>query len=265
MGELLFVVPVRHAQSVGDWSAVRHRLGQTLASIAGQESDAWRCVVVANAGTDLPALPDGVVPVDVDFPLPARLRHEATQEERDEAVRADKGRRVLAGLLAARPAGHVMVVDYDDFVSRRLASLAADGPTVPGWYADGGLVYDGSRVLYRMRRGFDRTCGTSLVVRSDLLDLPARSEDADEATVRRWLGSHIYLKDDLSRRGTPLTPIPFDAAVYRVGTADSASGLPGIRGLYFRRRLVATRPWAALRNLTSIRLLTRARRREFSL
>ena len=51
---------------------------------------------------------------------------------RNEAVRHDKGASVLAGIVEARPTGHVMVVDYDDFVSSRLASLVDSDPDAPG-------------------------------------------------------------------------------------------------------------------------------------
>jgi len=54
---LTFIVPVRHPENARDWTRVRQVLEQTAASIAGQESDEWSAVVVANSGSDLPPLP----------------------------------------------------------------------------------------------------------------------------------------------------------------------------------------------------------------
>ena len=56
-GFLTFIIPVRHQLSVGDWSAVEKNLALTLQSIAGQTSDNWCCIVVANTGAELPVRP----------------------------------------------------------------------------------------------------------------------------------------------------------------------------------------------------------------
>ena len=251
---LTFVIPVRHHESVDDWPAVVDRMAETLRSVASQSVEDWECVVVANRGTPLPPMPRGCRVVEVGTPhapLPT-VTGAADQHARDEAVRSDKGHRILAGLLEARPTGHVMVVDYDDLVHHHLAELSAALPDRNGWFADQGYCYDG-HLLYKVPSGFNTLCGTSLIVRADLLRLPRDAVSVDEAWVRRWLGSHMFLREDLAAAGTPLAPLPFPGAIYRVGHQGSTSGTStSIRRWFFRRRLVLT-PHVLIARLLNLR------------
>lgn len=107
---LTFVIPVRHHESVPNWPDVQRRLAMTAASVAGQIGGDWRCVVVANRSTRCLHCRTGSDrarrPAIDDSP---RLGRWGGEQARNDAVREDKGARVLAGIVAARPAGHVMV------------------------------------------------------------------------------------------------------------------------------------------------------------
>ncbi len=262
---LTVVIPVRHHESVPDWPEVQRRLALTARSVAGQRDGSWQGVVVANSDTPLPSLPEGFSVVRVDLPLHTLPEWEggAGEAARNEAVRHDKGARVLAGIVAARPTGHVMVVDYDDFVSCRLAALADSAPDAPGWVIDSGFVYDEGPVVYRKRHGFNDLCGSSLLVHSSLLGLEAGPE-TDRAHVARTLGSHVFLANDLREAGTPLVSCPFPGAVYRVAVPGSVSGSAGIRRKFFRRRLLLEHPLTFLRRLGNL-APSRSLRREFGL
>jgi hypothetical protein len=262
---LTFVIPVRHHESVPDWADVQRRLAMTAASVAGQVGGTWKCVVVANRDTPLPPLPDGFEVVLVDLPLRILPGWDggAGEQARNDAVREDKGARVLAGIVAARPTGHVMVLDYDDFVSRRLVQLTESAPDAPGWVVDSGFVYDEGPLLYLKRRGFNDLCGSSLVVHSRLLGLEAGLE-TDAGHVARTLGSHVYLAKDLATSGTPLARCPFPGAVYRVAVSGSVSGSAGVRRKFFRRRLLVEHPVTFVRRLGNL-VPTRWRRTEFAL
>lgn len=256
-GSVTFVIPVRHHLSVpdGEWPSFASRPGQTVASVSAQRSGNWTCVVVANSDTPLPIFPATVQVVRIEeryVPLPDK--HDVGQSAWDAAARADKGRRVALGLVRVRPHGHVMVVDFDDLVSREIAGFVAKNPGVPGWFVDSGYVYDGGRLLYKVKSGFNGICGTSLIVRSSLLSIPATEQDIDEAWASRWLGSHVRLRDDLAASGAPLVPLPLPGAVYRVGYRGQSSGHPTIRGLYFRKKLLATRPLEFASRLRNLRL-----------
>ena len=262
---LTFVVPVRHHASVPDWNRLTAQMQQTAGSIAQQDSAAWNCVFVCNRDSPLPALGPGidVVRVDLDYiPLP-----EASDdlEARFEAIRADKGRRVLSGLIAARPSGHVMVVDYDDFVHRRLASHAADHPDQAGWYLGSGLVYDGSRIIYRITSEFDELCGTSLILHSNTLDIPGSMNDIDETYLRQWFGSHKFAKRLLAASGRPLARLPFDGAVYRIGYAGATSASSSVIQTFAPKYLLRKQPRRFFSQVKSLRLLSQTIREDFGI
>lgn len=237
---LVFVIPVRHPDSVADWGIVRRDLARTIASVARQTGTGWECRVVANRGADLPALPPGFSLREVDLPRPDLPDRITAQEAFFDGVRHDKGLRLLAGMRDVAPDSYVMPVDFDDFISRRLAAFVTENQGAPGWFVREGHVYDGGRWTFLSRR-FHERCGTCLIVRRDLL---GRLETADGApeleTVKRNLGSHIFLKPDLAAAGTPLAPLPFPGALYRIGNPQSTSGTSGL----FRTMT----PWSQIRH-----------------
>lgn len=247
-GTLTFVVPVRDPLGVGDWATMRALMADTLQSLAAAGG---RIVVAASRGTDLPPLPPGSTLVELDFdhvPLPPD-----EGPERHRAVRQDKGARTMHGLVAVQPRGHVMVVDYDDFVSRHLAELVASQADRPGWFVDHGYLFDGGPLVLEQRTGFNRMCGTSLIVRADLLRVPARVPDLDEAWTARALGSHIYLRSDLAAEGMSLAPTPFPGAVYRIGHRDSTSPTTRIARHHLSPRTALRRPADWFANLARLR------------
>ena len=263
-GTLTFVIPVRHPRSVDDWPSLCKRLNETLASVAGQSSSNWQGTIVVNRGVVLPPIPDQFQIAFVDFPfkpLPERTRN---GEEFFETVRMDKGRRILAGLLEAKPEGHVMTVDYDDFVHNGLARMVGDNPHHNGWFFDHGYLYDGSFVLYEVREKFFEICGTSHVVRADLLSVPNSLGAPSDEYIRRALGSHRFIKDDLARAGTPLSSLPFPGAVYRIGYAGATIGSMSIRRKFFGYNSLR-HPRRFLRHARRLRLLNETHRRTFSL
>ena len=208
-GTLSFVVPVRHHHSVSDWPGVETRLADTLRSIASQTTGNWRAVVVASRDTSLPKMPSGFEIARVDLPYRALPNPAHDREAFYEAVRDDKGRRVLAGLMHLKPRGHVMVVDYDDFVSRTLAAHVLGSPHANGWFFNTGYLYSGSSWVYAYPSGFHEFCGTSHLIRADLLEMPQGIEAANTQFIRRRLGSHRFIKPDLQASGSALTTLPF--------------------------------------------------------
>lgn len=232
-GSLTFVVPVRDPRGVQDWQAVKRRMENTFASL---HRSGGRTLVAASVGTELPPLPPSVALIEVALPYIPLPAHEGS--ERHAAVRRDKGQRIAAALERHRPTGHVMVVDYDDFVSRRITALVARNPTAPGWFVDKGYSYDGGPFALIHKSGFNRICGSSLVVRADLLPVADASGSIDLETVNRALGSHIFLRDDLEKAGQGLAAMPFPGAVYRIGYEDSTSPTTSIRRRLRVRRAV---------------------------
>jgi hypothetical protein len=261
---LTFVIPVRHQDTAKDWQRLKRQLGETVASIACQDREGWKAIVVANYGADLPDLPKGFEVKRVDFPPnPKPSPETATKEEIHDVTRIDKGYRVLAGMLHAGEMGHVMVVDNDDFVSRRLTSFVAASPKANGWYLRDGYVWgEGGRTLF-LFTDFSRLCGTSHIVRADLYELPGSFESADENYVRYMLGSHAFLHDHLDKTGNPLAVLPFAGAVYRTNHGESLSGSGSTLRRYFFRRKMLTSPTMFYDRVRRLHLKTSGIEREF--
>ena len=232
---LTFLVPTPHPDNVVDWGSTRAVLSQTMASVAAQTDPRWRGIVVANHGADLPPLPAGFEALRVDFPPnPHRDIRTVDYEVFCESLRADKGRRLLAGLLHAPSSRFCLVVDDDDFVSNRLVAFVASHPEANGWYVDRGYVWgSGQRMIFRFD-GFNDHCGTSLIVRRDLYRAPASLEAAPPRFAEDMLGSHRRIRGILEARGEPLAALPFRGAVYRVGHRGSTTRTPAALEFFFR-------------------------------
>jgi hypothetical protein len=121
-------------------------------------------------------------------------------------------------------------------VSRRLARLVSDNPDANGWYLDDGYLYSGGAEAYHYRNAFHKFCGTSHIIHADILQIPARIEDAPDQLPLRWLGSHVFITEDMIARGTPIARLPFTGAVYRIGTHDSGGETPSLSTYIARRR-----------------------------
>jgi glycosyltransferase involved in cell wall biosynthesis len=261
---LTFVIPLRHPQNSPDWAALKRRLAQTMRSISAQDDSRWRAVIVANAGSDLPPLPDHFELKQVDFPPNQMLERGNNDVETFRGIfRLDKGRRVLAGLLEASGSDYVMVVDDDDFVSCRLTSFVAEHRGENGWYVQNGYLWgDGGKLIYEYA-DFWKFCGTSHIIKTALYKLPASVEAADADYIRKICGSHIFIRDHLKAQGVPLEPLPFVGAVYRVGHAGAHSKSPGlIRQVFFKRELLKN-PLKLLRRFARLRLLSPHLRHQF--
>jgi len=252
-----FVIPIRHQDNSRDWSALVGRLQQTAQSIAAQTHGSWQALVVANDGAELPPLPRGFRIVRVGFP-PNQL-HDIGTADREavyDAFRKDKGQRVLAGMLDAGDTGYFMIVDDDDFVSRDIVAHANTHFGDAGWIVQHGFIWsEGGRLAY-LHSHFASFCGTSHIVRADLYDLPASADIAADDYIKAMLGSHVRIEGILAGRGTPLAPLPFPGAIYRVGHAGAHSKSRGILRTYLVNRKTLTSPALLWNNLTHFRLLS---------
>lgn len=261
-----FVIPVRHQDNCNDWAKLKSNLTQTLMSISQQTNPNWRAVVVANQGADLPELPDKVEVTYVDF-LPNHLyqRDGITKKTFYEAVRLDKGSRVLSGMLAIRDTHYYMVVDDDDLISNRLVDFIATQTQTQtsGWKVTEGYIWgDGGKFLL-LNREFHYLCGTSLIIRADLYNLPETIDQISEDEIRTVFGSHIKVIEHFLEKGITLKPFPFRATIYRVGYGGSHSLSPKFFKFIFNKKILL-KPHQFILNVLSLRLLTDRIKKEFS-
>lgn len=253
---ITFIIPVRHPENARSWQILKSNLQQTVKSIAGQTNAAWRGVVVANFGADIPPLPDQFEIVRVDFPPnPHHDLRSDNKEEVYDAFRLDKGRRVLQGILKSERTPFYMIVDDDDFVSNKIAQFVTENQHANGWKIDRGYVWtDGGAWLYNLEN-FDRKCGTSLIVNSKLYELPERFDDASEAYIKEVFGSHIMIAPLLEKRNTPLAKLPFPGAIYRVGHVGAHSKSENLMRTFIASKYNWKRPWRFVTNFKNFRRL----------
>jgi hypothetical protein len=213
----------------------------------------------------LPPLPPGCEARFIELPPPDLPDPRQGVEPYYDAIRHDKGLRIYEGMRDVPADAFIMPVDYDDFVSNRLAEFVAQNQTAPGWYIPQGYLYSGGGWCYRTGR-LHRTCGTSHILKRSVLGpFEGPDKQLDLLAIKRRLGSHIFNQSDMESTPNALAPLPFLGAVYRVGTPGSASGAGGVFQLMTPARHVLSHPVNALRRMTRYRPLTAKIRQEFSL
>lgn len=265
-----FIIPVRHPSNAKNWQGLLTRLQQTVKSIAAQSCPSWCGVIVANVEAELPSLPEGFHVERVCYP--PNPNYDLNNENREavyDSFREDKGKRVLAGIKAVRYARFFMIVDDDDFVCSDITAFAVANCDGSGWYFDKGYVWmEGSRFLFQSS-DFNKLCGTSHLVRSDLYKVPEVLDDDALEYVKAMMGSHIKMESILKAQGIDLSPLPFIGAIYRVGHTESHSQWLNQSGNIFRSYLInrntLSKPKLLLRNAMRFRVLNHAKKMKFGM
>lgn len=261
---LTFVIPVRHQDNCHDWKKLKANLKQTILSISKQTQPNWRAIIVANEGADIPLFPDQRVEVlRVDFPANQLYKKDGISDVLFyDSARLDKGRRVLSGMIAARNTRYFMVVDDDDLISNKLVEFLSHQQHTGGWKVKEGYVWsDGGKVLL-INRNFHHLCGSSLIINSDLYRLPRSVDEISSEEIKELYGSHVTVIDFLQKKGVTLLPIPFRAAIYRVGYSGSHSQAPKLFNRIFNKKMIL-RPIRLISHLLNLRLLTSTVKNEF--
>ena len=216
---LAFLVPIKSPQVATSWSDVCRLFERCVRSLCRQTSPEFRVLVVCNQVPQIGFSHPHIRYLTVDFPVP--------QRDYDSKI-VDKERKLIAGLIELREMqpSHVMQVDADDCVSRRLAEHVERNRDKHGWFFETGYEYeDGSKkILYRRKR-FYGICGTSNVIAHRLFTLPDKLPPYEKILeYDRFVGGHAVARPDLAERGTPLEQLPFPGAVYvrdRIGESVS--------------------------------------------
>jgi hypothetical protein len=168
--------------------------------------------------------------------------------------------------VAARDSRFFMIVDDDDFISRGIVSYVASNSTAPGWKIELGYIWNSNTRLLMATEEFNRLCGTSLIVRGDLYELPALASEASRAWIMDMLGSHRRIAPALEARGARLELLPFPGAIYRVASRDSHSSTPSFLVKYkLTRNGLFDNPRTFMRAALKLRLAGGWSRREFGL
>jgi len=280
---LAFLIPFASRKVKSRWNIACGHLRQTLRSIQNSTSGNY-CVVVA--GHEPPGFDVGF---DSRFHF-LSLTHPIPSDHNDypPALVLDKLTKVAAAWNYAKPTWnpkYVMKLDADDLISSKLVEWLDNRGGEDGYLIKQGWIWGSeSRYLVQRTEYFDRTCGSCLIMRSDVADKtgPFLTEwegvPSDEASSTFAISnerspnhgsriSTLLLNDSFTRfaaaqfayLGLRLCNVPFSAVVYRTGNSDSIEG-----GIRLRRAQTQTLRMLVGR-IRRTRLITKALRKEFML
>lgn len=276
---VVFLIPFASGKVRPEWPRACKYLQQTLGSIRNSTSENYRVVV---AGSEEPQLEMGF---DSRIHFLLFERPFPSHPDRRVALRLDKLAKIDAAWKYAKSnwqPRYAMKLDADDFISSKLVGWLDDCAMEAGYLIRCGWIWhSGSRYLIERTEYLDRTCGSCLIIRSDLADRTGpfltQVEGAvlDETsssfaatdhyslvpdsgittlllndTHQRYVAQFLYL-------GFELRTLPFDAVIYRV-SSDSVSDVSGGRAskVNLRKTLGAIR---------RTRFITQKLRKEFML
>jgi hypothetical protein len=209
---IIFVVPLKSRKTSKSWEYTSKLFGRCVRSLCNQTSLAFKVVVVCHEKPD----------INFDHPQISYIQVEFSSPELSDghsAMIENRTRKVMMGLYLAqrhRPA-HVMIVDADDCVSNQLAEFVSNKSRSKcnGWFVDNGYRYTDGKKHIVVQRKLHRLCASSIIIRSDLYELP---EDLDKCTefdtAQKYHINHNQAVEMMALRGTPLEPLPFAGSVY---------------------------------------------------
>ena len=158
---LIFVVPLKSPRVSNDWTNFSALFERCLRSITSQTCEDHRVIVVGNEWPKTDFFHPKVEFLELDLPIP----------EGRAGKNADKAKKLLHGFDYAKRYNpqHLMAVDADDCVSKRIAEIVKKSPDCPGWLLNRGYLWkEGSKVAYLNTYNFNHSCGSSAIIRPDL-------------------------------------------------------------------------------------------------
>ena len=248
---LNFIIPLKSRAVSSDWDLVERLCERTIRSVLQQTSDLFRLILVCTDRPEIDLSHPKITVIREDFPIP---------DSRPESRMDDKGLKVRRGLVEAgrRGGAHVMMVDADDCVHRRLAEWVQSHDSRQSWASYQGYWYEEGRGIVRLIKDFDIICGTCFIARLEHDDFP-RDMTAPRGSYFDYLVDGFGKATDyLQSRGRTVARLPFPGAIYVKETGENYTGkrAPGLHYLGLRTHL---------RQLVQIRPLTAAIRADFGL
>lgn len=278
---LAFLIPFASRKLKSNWNIACGHLRQTLRSIQNSSSGNYRVVVAGHEP------PEFDVRFDSRFHFLSLTHPVPSDRNYTPGLVLDKLTKIAAAWNYAKPTWnpkYVMKLDADDLVSSKLVEWLDNADGEAGYLIRHGWVWrSGSRYLLQRTEYFNRTCGSCLIIRNDVVDQtgPFQAEwegvPSEETSSNSAAGnedsanpgsriSTLLLNDSCPRfaaqfayLGHRLPTVPFSAVVYRTGNSDSVEGV-------IRQRTPQTQTLRMLiGRIRRTRLITKALRKEFML
>ena len=229
---LTFIIPVISKEITDRWDLVYANLKKTLASVENQTNSNWRVLIVSQTRPDVEYIEDRIIYVPAGF-KPARKAPTNTKLSASDTALCrrvndlDRLRkiRVAAATLHKYRTDFVMVLEADDFVSKRLCEFVSAHTEAHGWAIEQGYIWNGkSHYMHRTNR-LTAVCGSSSIVKVFYELLPKEMPiDVDPSTLNLVPSGcpfldhvHSEMRQSMAQAGRPIQTLPFRGAIYNRG------------------------------------------------
>ncbi len=250
------------------WDTACSYLKQTIGSLLNSVDPRLAIVIVGHES------PEECLPIDerihflsIPHPAPRSENKTTATVARDWISKLELGFSFVKKHL---PSDYVMRMDADDFLSNKMVGFLAQNTGVPGFRIANGWVWNSKdRIWIQKTEKFDLLCGSSIVLRTDIAEkhfsidqvcnpIPDIIANGELGLKRSLITNEIHAcaGNAMALHGFEIVPVPFAAAVYRVGNVNSVAqrSTKQIHSLRF-----------LLGRLRRLRLLTPSLRKEFAL
>lgn len=253
---LSFIVPLKSSQVSRSWETVSQLFERSIRSICSQTSSEFQVIVVCHEKPITDFSHPNLTYIQVNFPIP-------NQEYKSKEF--DRTRKILKGIFAIKEqkdSSHIMVVDADDCISQNLAAFVNKNSQENGWFFNQGYYYcENNQFIRIMRKGFDRYCGTSNIIRENLYEFSSSMEEDKLVEYVYNYYRHREIRDTLYQKGIILKSLPFKGAIYITDNGENI-----YHGIETKKKNIS---WKSrifrLKSLLDNRLLTTEIRHEFGL
>lgn len=257
---LAFVTSLRARALAQDWDHIVWLLNRCLESMLNQTCAEWQAYVVCHDVPEIAQNCDSRIKwLVADIPLPVRTNADMV---------TDKVIKTSIAVEAAIEAGatHVMPVDADDLVSRRLAGHVMNHTEGPGWLVENGYSHHYGSAWVQPLNQFHRLCGTCNIVAASLITFENWPEFRKARTASIVGMGHAAVAEHFEKSGMPLKSLPFPGAVY-IQHCDNTSNVDRFGE---RSSVAGVRSWISMMKhvfmgLLASRVLTNSQRAEFNL
>uniref|UniRef100_UPI0030EB88B0 glycosyltransferase family A protein n=1 Tax=Paraglaciecola polaris TaxID=222814 RepID=UPI0030EB88B0 len=231
---IAFIIAFRHPDSTKNYGHVVQLLNATLQSLANQTNENYRVYIGCNVEPKLEIDDPKVRICTIDCPIPSSRKE----------VLLDKG---VKRSLAIQTANDEITPDYfflldaDDLVSNDCVDYLhqQDWANSPGGYwLERGFLLDMFNRKAQEKFGFNRYCGSSLILSADTLTKKLFSGTSqrtsmsthaefigacDEYVLEQVLGDHIAVRGYMESLGLPLHKILHPLTCWKINTGENES------------------------------------------
>ena len=254
---LCFAMALKSARVSKDWDMVCQLVDATLWSAYNQTDPDFRIIVVGHEPPKLARDYDERYQFyGVDFDPPAEITTPLCMQ--------DKWTKMLIALYHAGKLepDHLMLMDADDLVSRRIVEFVHKENHPNGWIIT--TSYDWPAGSKWMRKNPEFNCGTNAVLNANQVDFPQSTDPEERNRCIALRAGHGTIAQVMQERNTPLGVMPFCGAMYISDHGDNDSHFGGKKAIprwylsktQWRRRIYR---WSQQRPMTN------AIRRDFSM